>query len=83
MANGGFKDLTRKTGSRKILLEKAYHIAKNPKYDGCQGRFTSIVYLFLIKKASSSGIKNKNISDQRPLDLVLQELTEELHKPIT
>ena len=39
--------------------------------------------IFLIKKASSSGIKNKNISDQRPLDLVLQELAEELHKPIT
>ena len=39
--------------------------------------------IFLIKKASSSGIKNKNISDQRPLDLVLQELAEELNKPIT
>ena len=34
MAYGNFKDLTRRTASDKILLDKAFNIAKNPKYDG-------------------------------------------------
>ena len=38
--------------------------------------------IFLIKKTSGSGIKNKNISDQHPLDLAMHKLAEELHKPI-
>ena len=33
MANGDSKDLTRRTGSDKILCDKAFNIAKNPKYD--------------------------------------------------
>ena len=32
MAYGGFKDLTRRTVSDKILHDKAFNIAKNPKY---------------------------------------------------
>ena len=31
-----FKDLTRRTASDKILLDKAFNIAKNSKYDGYQ-----------------------------------------------
>ena len=31
-----FKDLTRKIASDKILLDKAFDIAKNQKYDGYQ-----------------------------------------------
>ena len=34
MAYGYFKDLTRRTASDKILRDKAFNIAKNPKYDG-------------------------------------------------
>ena len=34
MADGDFKDLTRRTASDKILLDRAFNIAKNPKYDG-------------------------------------------------
>ena len=34
MAHGDFKDLTRRTASNKILCDKAFNIAKNPKYDG-------------------------------------------------
>ena len=34
MACGDFKDLTRRTASDKILRDKAFNIAKNPKYDG-------------------------------------------------
>ena len=28
------KDLTRRTASDKVLRDKAFNIAKNPKYDG-------------------------------------------------
>ena len=31
-----FKDLTRRTGSDKILHDKAFNIAKNPEYGGHQ-----------------------------------------------
>ena len=34
MADGDFKDLTRKTTAEKILRNKAFHVAKDPKYDG-------------------------------------------------
>ena len=36
MAYGDFKELTRRTASDKILHDKAFNIAKNPKHDGCQ-----------------------------------------------
>ena len=35
-AYGNFKDLTRRTASDKVLRDKAFNIAKNPKYDGYQ-----------------------------------------------
>ena len=34
MAYGDFKDLAKRTASGKVLRDKAFHIAKNPKYDG-------------------------------------------------
>ena len=34
MAYGDVKNLTRRTVSDKILCNKAFNIAKNPKYDG-------------------------------------------------
>ena len=74
MAYGDFKNLTRRTGSDKILHNKAFNIVKNPKYDGYQRGIASMVYRFFDKKASDSGIKNENMSDQ--------QLAEELHKPI-
>ena len=36
MACGGFKDLAKRTASNKVLRDKAFNIAKNPKYDGYQ-----------------------------------------------
>ena len=44
-----FKDLARRTGSDKVLRDKAFDIAKNPYYDGYQRGLTSMVYIFLIK----------------------------------
>ena len=36
MAYGDFKDLNRRTGADKVLHDKAFSIAKNPKYDEYQ-----------------------------------------------
>ena len=43
------KDLTRRA-SDKMLPDKAFNIAKNPKYDGYQRYLASMVVLFWIKK---------------------------------
>ena len=74
MVYGDFKDLTRRTGSDKILRDIAFNIAKNPKYDGYQRRLASMIYKFFDKKTSGRTVKNENISDK--------ELAEELHKPV-
>ena len=49
-AYGDFKDLTRRTASDKILHDKAFNIARNPKYDGYQCGLALMVYKFLDKK---------------------------------
>ena len=58
------------------MRDKAFNIAKNSKYDGYQRGLASVVYKFFDKrsallpdKSASRGIKNENMSDQRPLDL--------------
>ena len=56
MAYGDFKDLERKTGSNKVLRDKAFNIAKNPQYDGHQRQLSSMVYKFFDKKSTGSGI---------------------------
>ena len=74
MAYGDFKDLTRRAASDKLLRNKAFNIAKNPKYDGYERGLVSMVYKFFDKKSSGSGIKNENMLDK--------QLAEELCKPI-
>ena len=49
MAYGDVKDLTRRTASDKILRDKAFNVAKNPKYDGYQRGLSSMFYNFFIK----------------------------------
>ena len=49
MAFGDFKDLARRKASDKVLRDKAFNIAKSPKYDGYQRGLASMVYKFLIK----------------------------------
>ena len=79
MAYGDFKDLT---ASGKRLRDKAFNLAKNPKYDGYQRDLSWMLYHFFdnntsalrTNKFASSGIKNENISNK--------ELAEELQKPI-
>ena len=71
LAYRDFKDLYRRTSADKILRDKAFNIAKDPKSDGYQRGLASVVYKFFDKKK----LKNENISNKK-------ELAEELHKPI-
>ena len=50
MAYRDFKDLNRRTFADKVLCDKAFNIAKDPKYDGYQHGLASMVYKFFDKK---------------------------------
>ena len=78
MAYGKSKDLAKRTQSDKVLKDKAFKIASDPKYDGYQRGLASMVYKFfdkksaLLNKSSGSGIVNEPN----------YQLANELHKPI-
>ena len=69
------KDLINRTEADKVLRDKAYDIASNPKCDGYQRGFASMVYKFFDKKSMGSGLKNTTKSNS-------SILADELHKPI-
>ena len=77
MAYGDFKDLKRRTAADNDLIDKAFNIAKNPKYDGYHRGLASVVYKFFDKKTKGSGVTlaNKSIPQN-------EQLAEELHKSI-
>ena len=75
MAYGDFKDLAKRTGSDKVLRDKAFNFAKHHKYDGYQRGLASMVYKFFDKKSTGSGIANNEIKQNL-------QLAKELHKPI-
>ena len=63
----------RRTASDKFLRDKAFNIAKNPKYRYQRG-LASMVYKFFDKKSKGSGV-NINVKDNK-------QLGKEVHKPI-
>ena len=71
MAYGKSKDLIKRTQSDKVLRDKAFKIASDPKYDGYQRGLASIVHKFFDKKSSGSGVNEPNY-----------QLANERHKPI-
>ena len=73
MAYGDFTDLKKRAAADKVLRDKAFNIAKDPKYDGYQRGLASMVYNFFDKNTASSGIASMPQNEQ---------LAEELHKPI-
>ena len=73
MTYGDFKDLNRRTTANKVLCDKAFNIAKNPKDDGYQLGLASMVFKFFDKKTSGGIVKI----------ISKKELAEELRKPIT
>ena len=72
------KDLTKRTVADKILRNRAFNIAKDPKYDGYQRGLASVVYKFFDKK--SKGIGSKHVNTK--LTAQNKQLAKELHKPI-
>ena len=72
MTYGKSKDLVKRTQSDKVLRDKVFRIASDPKYDDYQRGLASMVYKFFDKKSSGSGIINES-NDQ---------LANELHKPL-
>ena len=79
------KDLTKRTVADKILKNRAFNIAKDPKYDGYQRGLASMVYKFFDSKVASpnkksvgSGAKHVNTK----LTSQNEQLADELHKPI-
>ena len=74
MAYRDFKDLAKRTAANEVLHEKAFNIAKNPKYAGYQLGLASMVYEFFNKKLSGGGVKSEITPNQ--------QFTEKLHKPI-
>ena len=71
-------ELDKWTQSDKVLKDKAFKIASDPKYDDCQRGLASMVYTFFdekctsLNKSSRSGIANESN----------YQLANELHKPI-
>ena len=59
MAYGDFKDLNRKAVADNVLPDKAFNIAKNPKYDGYQCGLASMVYKFFDKNFLVEQLKMK------------------------
>ena len=72
MAYGKSKDLAKRTQSDKVLRDKTFKIASDPKYDGYQRGLASMIDNFFDKKSSGSGIGNE----------ANYQLANELHKPI-
>ena len=54
-----FKDLKRRTYSDNAFRNKAFKIASNPNYDGCQRGLASMVCKFFDKKSKGASIKNE------------------------
>ena len=56
MAHGKSKDLAKRTGSDKVLRDKAFETASDPKYDAYQRGLASMVHKFFDKKSNGSGV---------------------------
>ena len=90
MVYGHFKDLPRRAASDKVLRDKAFDIAKNPKYDGYQRGLASMVYNFFDKKSAMHANKsaaakyvNKSATHtEKGINLENWQSAEELRKPI-
>ena len=64
MAYGKSKDLIKRTQSDKVLREKAFKIASDPKYDRYQRGLASMVYKFFDKNLVEVVLLNQIISWQ-------------------
>ena len=74
MAYRDFKDLARKTASDNLWRDKAFNIAKNPKYDGYQRVLASVADQFFDKKFKGIGVSNEIKQNEQS--------AEQLQKPL-
>ena len=72
MAYRESKDLAKIPQSDKVLRNKAFKMASDPKYDGYQRGLVSMVYMFFDKTSSGSGVGAESN----------YQLTNELHRQI-
>ena len=70
----------KRTVAAKILKNKAFDIAKDPKYDGYQRGLASMVYKFFDSKVASPD--KKSVGSGAKLIPQNERLADELHKPI-
>ena len=79
------KDLTKRTVADQILKNKAFDIAKDPKYDGYKRGLASMVYKFFDSKVASPDKKSVG-SGAKIVNTKLipqnEQLADELHTPI-
>ena len=59
MAYRDFKDLPKRTASDKVLRDKAFNVAKTPKYNGYQCGLASVVKRYFDKKSLDDDVKIK------------------------
>ena len=79
------KDLTKRTIADKILKNRAFDIAKDPKYDGYQRELASMVYKFFDSKVDSPDKKSEGSAAKHVNTKLIpqnEQLADELHKPI-
>ena len=56
--------MNRRTIADKVLRDKAFNIAKNPKYNGYQRELGLVVSKFFDKKTSGGTVKNVIITNK-------------------
>ena len=64
MAYGKSKDLAKTTQPDKVLWDKPFKIANDPKYDGYQRGLASMVCKLFDKKSSGSGKPNYQLANE-------------------
>ena len=69
----GILKIQQESASDKVLRDKVFNIAKNPKYDKYQRGLSSTVYKFFGKMSAGTGV-NTHANNEK--------LAEELHKRI-
>ena len=78
MAYEKSKDLAKRTQSDKVLRDKAFKIASDPKYDGYQRGLVSMVYKFFDKKSTSlNKSSGSGIANESNYQLLLENLKKE------
>ena len=80
MAYGKSKDLTKRTQLDKVLKDKAFKIASDPKYNGYERLLALLVYKFFDKKSIGSGV-DASLASKSAAELNFQH-AKELYKII-